>query len=295
MKPVPTSEVHAQIRPFTNLGKDTEDQRYAESNSCRQDFIGKADLVTHSCRQLVYNVHGFKMRKGVQMSAALVAQFWEKEVRVAASQQFMTKKSTIDTCLTLFERIFSIEDAEAIVIRADAVDGAESAWNSLWRLQEIVYRCGTKGKIVWTLQAIDDWIRSGKISQKDVTVTALKTGGKSLTDVALFQQKVKSHLLGSWLDHQPFPSYMKDKLRQIFASHVSYRKTYNPIGIIDGVDTTWLLKWPKVGNDLVGFIEGMCYMATPSDEAHFRLAVIMTTHGWESRIVGAIDVLWTTQ
>ena len=259
--------------PATFVRLDTHDARYAEANSSRQDYVGKAALVTHSARQIVYNVHGFKMRKGATMSAEKVAQFWQKEIRTATSHKFMEKQSTIDTCLTLFDRVFSIEDAEKIIVHAEARDGVESAWNSLWKLQEIVYRCQTKGKILWCLQQIDDWLRCKKVGNKEITVASLKTGGKSLSDVALFALRVKAHLLGPWLDQQPYPAYIKEKARLIFDNHASYRLHYNPFCSDDHADTTWLLRWPKVGSDLLAFIEAMVYMISPSDETNYRLAV----------------------
>ena len=77
--------------PATFRRLENNDELYAEANSCRQDFIGKAALATHSARQIVCNIWGFEMRKGPSMSAAKIAEFWMNSVRVAPSQSFMTK------------------------------------------------------------------------------------------------------------------------------------------------------------------------------------------------------------
>ena len=251
---------------------DTSDQQYAEANSCRQDFVAQRDLTEHTARQIVYNIHGFKLRKGAAMSASMVAEFWATEVRTAKSQAFMCKKSTVDTCLTLFERVFSVPDAESIICAAESRDGRDTVWASLWKLQEVVYRCGNKGKIVWALAAIDDWIRSEKTNNKEVTINSLKTGGKSLTDVCLFQLKLKTHLLSTWLDSLAFPGNVKEKLRSVFQSHDSYRKLYNPLGGAVA-DCKYMYRWSQAALDTVGLIEGLVYLSTPADESMFRQAV----------------------
>ena len=258
--------------PATFKRLENNDDLYAEANSCRQDFISKSALITHSARQIVCNIWGFKMRKGPSMSALKIAEFWLEHIRVAPSQNFMTKKSTVDTRLTLHSRLFSIPECEKIVVAADRKYGAESVWNSLWKLQEIIYRCQKKSRIVWTMAALEDMLESQKVNAKDVTISSLKSGSRSLTDVALTQLALKDHLLGPWLDARNFPPFVKEKVRAIFIDHKAYRESYNPLNNAC-VDTTFLFGWPKVGRDLIQFLDSLIYSSTPQEESMFRLAV----------------------
>ena len=76
------------------------------------------------------------------MSAANLASFLETNIKWAAGQEHMKKKSTVDTCLTLHERFFAIPEFESIVTYHEKKKGPDSAFNSLWKLQEIIYRLG---------------------------------------------------------------------------------------------------------------------------------------------------------
>ena len=132
-------------------------------------------------------------------------------------------------------------------------------------------RCQKKSKITWTVFCLHDWLLSNKLSHRDIMTPQLKTGGKSLSDVALTTQVLKQYLLGPWLDGKNFPPYIKDKARTVFASHDSYRKLYAPH---EGtVDTTWLFQWPESGRKLMAFLEGAIYAPSPQEETLYRMAV----------------------
>ena len=66
--------------------------------------------------------------------AAAIARFWETSVRISAGSEHMMKERTIDTCITLKERLFDIPEVDAIVQRSENEKADSSAWNSLWKL-----------------------------------------------------------------------------------------------------------------------------------------------------------------
>ena len=103
-------------------------------------------------RQLVYNIWGFKTKmedNGKRTyGAKQISEFWEKSVRLSANQMFMAKTGTIDTCLTICKRLFSIPEAEKILAESEARYGTDGPWSSIWVLQELISRCQTKLKIV---------------------------------------------------------------------------------------------------------------------------------------------------
>ena len=257
---------------------DSDDKAYAEANSLRQEASAFRRAVEHSARQLVFNIWGLKARKEASMgkdkteiSAQVLADFWRTEVRVAAGNQHMHKKSTFDTCLTLYKRVFSIPECAELVASDEARCGPDSVWNSLFKLQEVVYRCGTARKISWLMTAVQDWILTERVNAKDVTVASLKTGAKSISDIALMQLSLRDYLLGPWMDAQPFPPYMKSKCREIFDTRASYRTLYMPVS--GNLDNTWLFSWPKFGSRLVNFLESVLYNPTGHEEFLLRQAV----------------------
>ena len=104
---------------------DSDDAKYAENNSIRIEIGGTAKLVVFSARQVIYNVWGFKKRKeqslpaGQEFSASEIAAFYESEVKKDDSSAPLHKKSTIDACLTLYQRMMSIPAVEQVLCRVD--------------------------------------------------------------------------------------------------------------------------------------------------------------------------------
>ena len=137
--------------PFTFMRVENEEAMFAECSSQRQDILSTAAAVTHSVRQMVHNIWGFKLKMEDngkrQYGAQQIAQFWEK-VRLSAGQKNLMKLGTIDTCLTIYKRLFSIPECETLLHESENRYGVDGPWSSIWTLQELVSRCQTKNKMV---------------------------------------------------------------------------------------------------------------------------------------------------
>ena len=121
---------------------------------------------------------------------------------------------------------------------------------------------------------IEDWLASGKLAPADFTKTAIKTNSKqSVSDVVLHQKKMKEYLLGEWLDERNFPSYVKAKVRETFQSLAAYRQFYSPLSGSSAVDQNWMFSWPKVGIDLMRFLDSVLYGTTEKEDFLLRSAV----------------------
>ena len=100
---------------------DANDDAFAEANSLRQEAAGFRRAVEHSACQLVYNIWSLKLRMeaankdGKDVSAHALADFWIRSVRIAAGNEHLHNKTTFDACLTLYRRLFSIPECEALV------------------------------------------------------------------------------------------------------------------------------------------------------------------------------------
>ena len=261
--------------PCTFQVLDSHDAKFAKANSLRSEVQSLSRAVVHTARQTIYNVWGFKERKekdlGRAIGAAEIADFWAANITESPGGEKLHKKTTIDACLTLKERLFDLPECEEIVAASEQAMGPDSAWNQVYKLQEIVYRASTPDKIIWLMSGLSDQVSSHKIDHKDITISALKTGGKSMSDPILQAQKTKAYLLGPWLDSKNFAPFIKAKVREIFRDHASWRKLYNPLHA--SADTTWCLGWPKAGKLLCNFIEGAIYNPTHSEESLMRQSV----------------------
>jgi hypothetical protein len=88
----------------------------------------------------------------------------------------MTKPGTIDTCLTIYNRLFSIQECESVLQESESIYGADGPWSSIWSLQEVISRWGTKPKITWVMSCIHVWLWQGKIDVRDATPTTMTPG-----------------------------------------------------------------------------------------------------------------------
>ena len=189
---------------------------------------------TVGARQMVHNIWAFKCRKektkGVTFGAEKIAEFWNTHVRTSNKTKSLCKKNTVDTCLTLHSRLLSIPGMEEIITSDERINGSDSFYNSLWRLQEIIYRCQKKEKIEWMMYYIDDGLHSGKFTAAELSVAALKQGSpRSVTDVGIMCYNLKNYLLGEWLDARDVPDHLRIKIREIFQNHHNMRMQWEKI------------------------------------------------------------------
>jgi len=105
----------------------------------------------------------------------------------------------------LYKRLRSIPGREALAAADEEEHGPESAWKSVCKLRGVVYRRGKPRNILWLMAAVSDWIHSGKFYAKDITVNLLKSGPRSVSDMALQQLALRDFLLGPWMDSQNLP------------------------------------------------------------------------------------------
>ena len=100
---------------FKRLGAQrlgSEDAAFAEAISFRNRKNNVAKAVEHTAHQLIYNVAGFRARKqagGLTFGAAQIAKIWAEEIVAATGGETLHKKSTVDACLTVHDRLLSIE------------------------------------------------------------------------------------------------------------------------------------------------------------------------------------------
>ena len=144
-------------------------------------------------------------KDGKEVSSHALADFWIRPVRIAAGNEHLHKKNTFDACLTLYKRLCSIPECEAHAAADEAARGPESVWNSIFKLQEVVYRCGKPRNILWLMAVVSDWIHSGKFDAKDITVNLRKSGPWIVSNIAVQQLALRDFLLGPWMDSQNFP------------------------------------------------------------------------------------------
>ena len=158
-------------------------------------------------------------------------------------------------------------------MRSEKEHGQSSCWNTFWKMQEAVYRCGTKPKLIWVVEGIEDHIESEKLDNDDITIQSLKTGNRSVTDVLLTSMLLHDYLLGEWMESKNFRAEVKAKARAIFKNHGSYREMWNPFKDDHVANTTFTSLWSEVETKLLRLLERCVFHITATDDAPYRQAV----------------------
>ena len=142
------------------------------------------------------------------------------------------------------------------------------------KLQEIINRCKTPGKILWFMQYISDGIRQKTLDLDSVNAATIRTHTRnSISDCAMLQKKLHTFLMSTWLDGINLPSDVKAKLREIFQSFASYRTFYNPGALASEdapIDRTFLYSWSPASKETLELFEMCIFPGTSQLEYHMR-------------------------
>ena len=118
------------------------DERFWRAQNLREQAIENGEVVHRSARQRVYDVAGFKIEQekkhNREFSAAYVADLYNKRVKMARSTE-QVSKSFVDTAITVYKRILSLEDAKKVLKWVDEnFFGSRNPFDSVYAFQAVV-------------------------------------------------------------------------------------------------------------------------------------------------------------
>ena len=94
------------------------EERFWRAQNLREQAIENGEVVHRSTRQRIYDVAGFKIEQerihNREFSAAYVADLYNKRVKRAKSTECLSN-SFVDTAITVYKRIFSLEAAKKVL------------------------------------------------------------------------------------------------------------------------------------------------------------------------------------
>ena len=110
-----------------------------------REHVGTSfDVFYRSCIQRAYEVIQFKLEQerkdpGTKLSASAVFQAWTANVQFStlATGDKAFKQSFVDACLTVYNRMLSIPEVEALILKGEERNGKDNVWNSIYQLEEV--------------------------------------------------------------------------------------------------------------------------------------------------------------
>ena len=113
----------------------------------------------------------------------------------------------------------------------------------------------------WLLLAIEDGLLANELQLSNLTTRNLSgkglQQGKGTIDLLLFKLQVKQWFLTTWLDSAPLEHAERNKLREVFQSHKSFRQHF---GNNEGdADLTWLGALSPPGRLVADMLESIVF------------------------------------
>ena len=223
--------------PMEFISCENVQSRYFKSVNLRESVGNDFAALHRTPVQRIFELISWKTAQeranGKTMSVADVADTWQKHVQTSVMSEKIPV-SYIDTVLTVYERLLSIEEAREIVLDAEERWGVKSPWDSVYKLETIVKKCGrpspqTTKKVMWVLEfANDTMLDSGGPLPLSVRALSGKghPGGKGLLDFWLYKGCLLTHLTNTLLNEVNLPTETKTEIRSLFDSPTIYRSLF---------------------------------------------------------------------
>ena len=224
--------------PMEFVSCENVQSRYFKSVNLRESVGTDFAALHRTPVQRIFELISWKTSQeranGKTMSVTDVADTWQKHVQTSVMSEKITA-GYIDTALTVYDRILSIEQAAAIVLDAEERWGVKSPWDSVYKLEVVIKKCGrpspqTTKRLLWVLGFTTDAMLDLELSPGQLSVRSLsgkgQPGNKGLVDFWLYKGCLLTHLTDTFLSELNLPSEVKTEIRGYFKSPVIFRNLF---------------------------------------------------------------------
>ena len=150
-----------------------------------------------------------------------------------ASKSEKVNASFIESAVSIWTRLFSIDACRVRVLEVDGEFGDKSPFNGIVALQTIVYRCKRDFYIKWAVEAIADDVMNRVREPTAFVITFLRGKTKSdkgYLDLLMVKYDFSIALLETW--HSLLDKVCMDILSRISTSISRYRELYGTEGAV---------------------------------------------------------------
>ena len=257
---------------------DTFDDNYFWVTNARRRFREAATAMVHLASQIICDIWMFKARKEATLnktiSASDVAELYKKNLdNPEADEEARTTTTTIESAITVYEKVFSIPAVRAMIESCDEEFMTLSPFNSVGKLLEIYYKCKSSAKMEWWFSLAHDAMTARSLEIGDFSLKKLRGAPSKpgLTELILTKRSIRDFLLTRFLDTRNIHADYKQKLRDIFATPSSFRKLFRPL---DGSgDTSFLATWPAAASKALDMIETVSFLFCGQEDAILKTGI----------------------
>lgn len=164
--------------------------------------------------------------KGQGLGAAACAKAWKINVPRMASSSEEIKEGFIDACLTVWHRAACDASVRRLIVSADSAF-VPSPFDSIYKLEAVVKRCGSLSNIRWALAGIVDMIKFHNVCSAEFVMKKYtgrgEPGGKGVLDLLLSKQELGRAITQHAVDNT-FSQQLIQTLNQWLGGHDMYRE-----------------------------------------------------------------------
>ena len=188
---------------------------------------------------------------GLTLAPEAIVDIWKANVSVSAVGEEISY-AFADAALTVWNRILSNDKCKQIIIDAENKWGKRTPWDSVYKLEGVVKRCGRPGdiataNITWCLAGVSDMILNDQQPSGFFTVRMISgrghPGNKGVLDLLIYKKSVKQEAMNYLRDLNVFASDELELVDQYLNNHESYRNKFGYDHTV--MQRAWLHRHPK--------------------------------------------------
>ena len=267
---------------------ETDDDVFFEAFNSRERIANDFQSLARTAFQIIHEVAQFRQRKmatwGPGAPLKKLCDEFNRRAELASTSE-PVNLDFIQKALAVHDKAFSLPCVVQAIETLESLCKKGSPYDSVHKLAGIVRKAKDTPVIAWVFATITDLVVSKKYHGTDFPHRwLLGDGGRGgAVDLYIMKNRMIESLLSAQLDVYGFPSQVKEKMREVLASHASYRKFLNPVADPDDArracedarracgdvadddgpkpvaDLTWRGNWSRNAIMYLSFVERCCY------------------------------------
>ena len=271
---------------FTWKLLESDDAQYWESVRERERLVVDYSTMSRSAVQRIFELAAFRAvqeKKTGKISHSDLAQLYNQHAQMAKQSEPITE-NTVKNAAVVYRDMLRVLTLLDRITLAEETYGRNSPFDSILKLHIIATKVqavfaeslggqpgGRGGDVLlshaidWVLAGIMDLVAAKHLATSDIGTRVLKgdgSGGKGLVDLLLLKFFAKPLLLGPFLDDRTFPAKTKAVIRDVMASHTTYR-AYAGYPWQTSHDLQWKAGWPDSSLHVCKLVEAPRRAAPP--------------------------------
>jgi len=268
---------------------ESDDDVWFEAFNARERLVTDFQALARTAYQRIHEIAQFRTKKlavwGPGTAVKKICDEFNKRAELAQGSD-PVNVDFVQNALSVYEKALCLPDVVVAIEKLEAKCQKNSPFDSMAKLAGIVRKAKDPLAIQWVFCSVADLVLSGKSAGHDFPVRWLIGDANSRTsavDLYVTKLRLLEFFLGNQMDVMNIPSNVREKIREVLASHKNYRELLSPFhkdapgalhehaqrASVDGSDATeqmssrpdlsWRANWPRSCIMYLSLVERCCF------------------------------------